>query len=136
MEYRTLAARNVLMTILPQFLHFGKLYCKWSSNLGKTYWEFIESSLSYVKKSGELNRRTCTGRSRRFHDLFYPNSPISWNPYINWTLILKEPRWKFTKPSLSYVKKFGESNGRTYTGRTKPFDDYFISIPSFRDIIS
>ena len=135
MEDLTLAARNVLMTILPQFLHFVISYCKWSLNLGKTYWEFIESSLSYVEKSGKLNRSTYTGRMRRFHDLFYPHSSISWNPYLNWPLILKEPRWKFTKTSLSYVRKSEESNVRIYTGRTKRFDDYITPIHSFRDIL-
>ena len=51
MEEPTLAARNVLMTILPHFLHFMVSYCKSVLNHGKTYWKFTKSSLSYVKKS-------------------------------------------------------------------------------------
>ena len=50
-------------------------------------------------------------------------------------ILVKELRWKFTKTSLSYVEKSAESNRRNYTGHTKRFDDYFTSIPSFRDII-
>ena len=72
MEDRTMAARNVLVTILPHFLHFVISYCKSSLNLGEAYWMFTKSSLSYRKKSGESNGRTYTGRTRRFHDFFLP----------------------------------------------------------------
>ena len=56
MEEPTLGARDVLMSILPQFLHFEKSYCKSSLNLGKTYQKFTKSSLSDVKKFGKLNK--------------------------------------------------------------------------------
>ena len=42
--------------------------------------------------------------------------------------------WKFTKSSLSYVKKSVESKARTYTDRTKRFGSYFTPIPPFREI--
>ena len=60
MEEPTLAARNVLMTILPHILHFMVFYCKSVLNHGKTYWKFTKSSLSYRKMSGESNRVTYT----------------------------------------------------------------------------
>ena len=77
MEDRTLAARNVLKAILPQFLHSVKSYWKSSLNLGKTYRKFTESSLSYVEKSIEFNRKTYTGRTRRFGDYFTPTPAFS-----------------------------------------------------------
>ena len=71
-----LAARNVLVAILPHFLHFMISYCKSSLNLGKTYWKFTKSSLSYVKKSVEPIERTHTGRTKRFGSYFTPIPPF------------------------------------------------------------
>ena len=76
MEEPTLAARNVLMTILLHILHFMVFYCKSFLNHGKTYWKFTKSSLSYVKKSGKSNARTYTGRTKRFGGYFTPIPPI------------------------------------------------------------
>ena len=76
MEEPTLAARDVLMAILPQFLHFVKSYCKSSLNLGKTYRKFTESGLCYVKKSRESNGRSYTGRTNRFDGYFTPIPPF------------------------------------------------------------
>ena len=45
-----------------------------------------------------------------------------------------KPYWKFTKSSLSYRKKSGESNARTYTRRTKLFGGYFTPIPPICEI--
>ena len=72
MEEPTLAARNLLMAILPHFLHFMVFYCKSVLNHGKTYWKFTKSSLSYRKKSVEPNGRTYTGRTKRSGDYFTP----------------------------------------------------------------
>ena len=76
MEECTLAARNVLVAILPHFLHFMVSYRKSVLNHGKTYWKFTKSSLSYRKKSGESNARTYTGRTKRFGNYFTPIPPF------------------------------------------------------------
>ena len=60
------------MTILPHFLHFVISYCKSSLNVGKTYWKFTKSSLSYVKKSGKSNGKSYNGRTKRFDGNFTP----------------------------------------------------------------
>ena len=76
MEEPTLAARNVLVTILPRFLYFMISCCKSVLNHGKPYWKFTKSSLSYVKKSVESNARAYTGRTKRFGSYFTPIPPF------------------------------------------------------------
>ena len=87
-------------------------------------------NLTYLleKKSGESNEIICTGRTRRFDDYF---TLITLFNEVLKQIVLKA--WwnllEVTKASLYYDKKFGQSTGKTDTGRKKRFDDYFTPFP-------